>query len=179
MRARLLFVLAALGVSSVACGLSKRPVYDPSEAKSAKAEDDVPKWEGAAPREDPKPKSAEPTVHEAPARRTDQYDKPATEVVLNRAARQVKENCGAASDETGKATGPWGKATVQVQLGHNGHSKGVMVPQPYAGQATGNCVEKAFSNLTFPPWAGSDTTVEWEVELIEPKPVKAPDKKKK
>ena len=27
----------------------------------------------------------------------------------------------------GKASGPWGKATLQIQLGKNGHSKGVTV----------------------------------------------------
>ena len=78
------------------------------------------------------------TVQEAPRRRTDQYDKEATEVVLKRAARQVKDNCGAAKDDNGKAIGPWGKTSIQVQLGHNGHSKGTTVPSPYQGKPAGN-----------------------------------------
>jgi len=108
-------------------------------------------------------------LNEPSAVRVDQYDKEHTEVVLKRAARQVKNNCGAAKDESGKAAGPWGKAVVQVDLGHNGHSKGVTVPAPYRGTSVGNCVEMAFTNLTFPPWSGSDTLVDWEVELIPPK----------
>jgi hypothetical protein len=158
-------------VGLVACGGDDKKAKDPSDVPP---QDEVPKWEGAAP---PPPKlEQEPgkssgtgrQVHEAEPRRTDQYDKEATEVVLRRAARQVKDNCGAAKDDDGKATGPWGKATIQVELGRNGHSKGITVPEPYAGKPVGKCIEKAFTNLTFPPWGGSDTTVPWEVELVNP-----------
>jgi hypothetical protein len=45
----------------------------------------------------------------------------------------------------------------------------VTVPAPYQGKPTGNCVEKAFSSLTFPPWGGADTEISWEVELVQPK----------
>jgi hypothetical protein len=114
---------------------------------------------------------------EAPTRRTDQYDKEATEVVIKRAARQVKANCGAAKGDDGKATGPWGKVTVQLQLGSNGHSKGITVPSPYQGKPAGNCIEKAFTNLTFPPWGGTDTEVSWEVELVSPEAPATPVKK--
>ncbi|AKU98530.1 hypothetical protein AKJ09_05194 [Labilithrix luteola] len=159
-------------VGLVACGSSQKPAQEPS-SEEAKPADEVPKWEGASSPvpsdESPKPKSGGTAVNEKPAQRVDQYDKEATDVVLKRAARQVKENCGHAKDENGKANGPWGKATLQVQLGHNGHSKGVTVPPPYQGKATGNCVEKAFSNLTFPPWSGSDAQIDWEVELVQPK----------
>lgn len=172
-------------VGLVACGSSQKPAQDPS-SEEAKPVDEVPKWEGASSSSSsstsstsstsgsnndaaPKPKSGGAAVNEKPKQRDDQYDKEATEVVLKRAARQVKDNCGAAKDESGKANGPWGKATLQVQLGHNGHSKGVTVPSPYQGKASGNCVEKAFSNLTFPPWSGSDTQVDWDVELVQPK----------
>src|SRR4051812_24041398 len=58
----------------------------------------------------------------------DTYDKEATEVILARAARSVKANCGHAKDENGKAVGPWGKTKVAVKLGHNGRSKGATVP---------------------------------------------------
>jgi len=162
-------------VGLLACGgLQKRETMkDPSKEPSTTG-DDTPKWDGAG----PAPPSTEPKtgggggrpVTEAPKQRSDQYDKEQTEVVLKRAARQVKENCGAAKDDNGKAVGPWGKTNVQVMLGHNGHSKGITVPAPYQGKPTGNCVEKAFKSLTFPPWAGQDTQLDWEVEIIAPKP---------
>lgn len=156
-----------LALAVVACG--SKPAKDPST--ETPKEDDAPKWEGGSTvKEDPKPSgsSGGASVVEGSKRREDQYDKEATEVVLKRAARQVKENCGAAKDDTGKASGPWGKATLQIQLGRNGHSKGITVPAPYQGKAVGNCIEKAFANLTFPPWGGSDTQVDWEVELVQP-----------
>jgi hypothetical protein len=153
----------------LACGGAKEKPKDPTDAPPS-TNDETPKWEGAS---TPDPKANTPTksgatVNEAPAKRSDQYDKEGTEVALKRAARQVKDNCGQAKDDNGKAVGPWGKTTVQVQLGHNGHSKGVTVPAPYQGKPTGNCVERAFTDLTFPPWAGADAQVDWEVELIDP-----------
>lgn len=96
------------------------------------------------------------------------YDRGSIEVVLKRAARQVKANCGAATDDDGKASGPWGKAVVTVKLGHNGHSKGGTVPAPFDGKATGNCATKAFVNLIYEPFAGSDTDVDWPVEIVKP-----------
>lgn len=161
----------------IGCGAKPKQVGEyPSEnggEGASKSNDETPKWEGASA---PPPPEAKPSgggtgatgVTEAPRHRTDEYDKDSTEIVLKRAARQVKENCGAAKGDDGKASGPWGKATIQVQLGRNGHSKGVTVPAPYQGKPVGNCVEQAFSNLTFPPWGGSDTEVSWEVELVNP-----------
>jgi hypothetical protein len=134
---------------------TKREAAAPPEAKT-KTRDGASNGAGVRP------------VNEAPTRRTDQYDKDATEVVLKRAARQVKENCGAAKGDDGKAAGPWGKTRVQVQLGSNGRSKGITVPAPYQGKPTGNCVEKAFANLTYPPWGGADAQVDWEIELVAP-----------
>ena len=165
--------ILALSVTSVACGKPKQ-ADDPSNESTHKPPTDdgtaSTKWEGAStapPPSETKPRGpGTSSVHEAATRRTDEYDKEATEIVVKRAARQVKENCGAAKDDTGKATGPWGKVTLQIQLGHNGHSKGLTVPAPFQGKPTGNCVEKAFTNLTFPPWAGSDTEISWEIELI-------------
>ncbi|GAC1558969.1 MAG: hypothetical protein NVS3B10_17930 [Polyangiales bacterium] len=162
-----------------ACGSKPKQVGEyPSEnggEGAPKSNDETPKWEGAAPPAPPlenKPSTGTGTgargVNEAPRQRSDQYDKEATEVVIKRAARQVKENCGAAKGDDGKATGPWGKATITLQLGANGRSKGVTVPAPYQGKPVGNCVEKAFTNLTFPPWGGSDAEVSWEVELVNP-----------
>ena len=99
----------------------------------------------------------------------DHYDKEATEVVLKRAERQVHDNCGHAKDDAGKAAGPWGKTSVSVTLGHNGHTRSVTIPDPFNGKPTGNCAVKAFSNLTFPPWTGPDETVDWAVEIPQPK----------
>lgn len=166
-------VTGAIVACATACGGGAKPEpKDPTDAKPA-GTDEPSKWEGAT---NPKPEDAKPSssgkggavVNEAATRRSDQYDKEATEVVLKRSARQVKENCGAAKDEEGKATGPWGKLTLQVQLGHAGRSKGVVVPPPYAEKPVGKCIEKAFANLIFPPWAGQDTQVDWEVELVQP-----------
>ncbi len=102
------------------------------------------------------------------AHRTDVYDKEATEIALRRAAVQVKKNCGQAKNTDGKAVGPWGTTQVQVTLGHNGHTKGVTIADPYNGAPTGKCVSQAFSLLSFPPWDGPDTTVPWDVELVQP-----------
>ncbi len=88
--------------------------------------------------------------------------------MLKRAARQVKANCGFATDSDGKAAGPWGKVTIQVNLGHNGHSKGTTIPSPYDGKPVGRCISQAFANLIFPPWGGADMQVDWEVELVQP-----------
>ena len=169
-------VLASVTICAVllssACGKPKQ-ADDPSNESTHKPTPDdgtaSTKWEGAsppAPTSEAKTRGPNTTVTEAATRRTDVYDKEATEITVKRAARQVKENCGAAKDDTGKAVGPWGKATLQIQLGHNGHSKGLTVPAPFQGKPTGNCIEKAFTNLTFPPWAGADTEISWEVELL-------------
>jgi hypothetical protein len=161
-----------------ACGGDKKTAKDPSEEDHSAVKDESPKWEGAsaAPPEEPKSKSSASSssssaggaVHEGASRRTDTYDKEGTEVALKRAARQVKANCGQAKDDNGKAVGPWGKVTIQVQLLHNGHSKQITVPAPHQGKPVGNCIEKAFANLSFPPWSGADTQIDWEVELVEP-----------
>ena len=100
---------------------------------------------------------------------SDTYDKEQTEVALARASRQVHDNCGMATNEDGVRSGPWCKTNVTVTLGHNGHSKGVTIPDPFNGKPTGNCAVKAFSNLTFPPWSGPDTSVDWPVEIPKPK----------
>ena len=164
--------ILALSVMSAACGKPKQADDPTNESTHKPTTDDgtaSTKWEGAS---TPPPSETKPrgpgvsSVNEAATRRTDEYDKEATEIVVKRAARQVKENCGAAKDDTGKATGPWGKGTLQIQLGHNGHSKGLTLPAQFQGKPTGNCIEKAFTNLTFPPWAGGDTEISWEIELL-------------
>jgi hypothetical protein len=96
------------------------------------------------------------------------YDKEAVDISLKRAARQIKANCGAATDEEGQALGPWGKTTVTVKLGHNGHSQGATVTGGFESKPVGKCIERAFSGLLFPPFAGPDATVDYEVEVVKP-----------
>jgi hypothetical protein len=156
--------LAALaGVA--ACGPAKpaeAPVHEdesppPSSGKATAADSDTPTAPTPPPvAPPPPPGSGVP------------YDKEAVEVGLKRAARQVKANCGATTDEEGKATGPWGKTTVTVKLGHNGHSQGATIGPPYDGKPVGKCTVQAFAILTFPPFAGGDTTVDWPVEIVAP-----------
>jgi hypothetical protein len=164
----ILVSLLALATTSLACGGKEPP---PATAQNADSTDEPTHWEGASPQPSATaapPKDDIPPPKPAQDRRTDQYDKDATEVILKRAARQVKEHCGQAKDDDGKATGPWGKLSVTVTLGHNGHSKAVSIPAPFDGKPTGKCVIQAFDNLTFPPWGGSDAQVEWDVELVKP-----------
>ncbi len=98
------------------------------------------------------------------------YDKDAVEAELKRASRQIQKNCGSATDDEGKATGPWGKTSASVVLGRNGHVKQATVPAPYDGKPVGDCVSHAFEKIQFPPYAGdSDVSVDWEVELVQPK----------
>ncbi len=98
------------------------------------------------------------------------YDKEAVDVQLKRAARQVKANCGSATDDDGKATGPWGTTKASVVLGRNGHVKQVTIPAPYDGKPVGICVVHAFQRIQFPPYAGSsDAVVDWDVEIVQPK----------
>lgn len=99
------------------------------------------------------------------------YDKDAVEIALKRAARQVKSACGSATDSDGKAAGPWGSTKVSVTIGRNGHIKQVTVPSPYDGKPVGDCIVHAFQKGQFPPYAGSsDATIEWDVEVVQPKP---------
>jgi hypothetical protein len=98
------------------------------------------------------------------------YDKDSVEIELKRASRQVKANCGSATDENGTATGPWGKTTASVTLGRNGHVKDVTVPAPYDGQPAGVCAINAFKKIQFPPYASSsDVVVPWDIEFVKPK----------
>jgi hypothetical protein len=170
----LLIFLAFGACTSTGCAKPKQADDPTNESTHPPATDDgtaSTKWEGATPAPPAATSSTQgagnnANVQEAATRRTDQYDKEGTEVVLKRAARQVKENCGAARDEAGNASGPFGKATLQIILGRNGHSKGLTMPPPFQGKPTGNCVEKAFTNLTFPPWGGPDTEVSWDIEIV-------------
>jgi hypothetical protein len=98
------------------------------------------------------------------------YDKDAVEAQLKRASRQVKANCGSATDDEGKATGPWGSMKASVVLGRNGHVKQVTIPSQYDGKPVGLCIVHAFEKLVFPPYAGSsDVSIDWDVEVTPPK----------
>jgi hypothetical protein len=114
--------------------------------------------------------STAPTQSDSAAAGKTPYDKEAVDAQLKRGARQVKANCGAATDEEGKATGPWGKTKASITLGRNGHVKQVSVPAPYDGKPAGLCVLHSFEKIQFPPYPGeSDVVVDWDVELVRPK----------
>jgi hypothetical protein len=92
------------------------------------------------------------------------------EIELKRASRQVKANCGSATDDNGSAPGPWGKTTAAVTLGRNGHIKDVAVPAPYGSAPDGICAINAFKKIQFPPYASSDdVVVQWDIEFVKPK----------
>ena len=160
----------------LACG-PKKPAEDAeSTPKTDAPKDDGTsgtKWEGAS-ADDKQARTPGPPAGTPPPsptvgqNRTDSYDKEHTEIVLRRASRQVKEHCGEAKDENGKASGPWGKTTINVNLGHNGRSKGATIQAPFDGKPTGRCAVQAFSALTFPPWGGADTAIDWEIEIVQP-----------
>jgi hypothetical protein len=98
------------------------------------------------------------------------YDKELVEAELKRSGRQVKSSCGAATDDEGKATGPWGKVMATITLGRNGHVKDVKLPSSYDGKPAGTCIVHAFQKVQFPPYAApADATVDWEVEVMPPK----------
>jgi len=98
------------------------------------------------------------------------YDRDAVDEQLKRGARQVKANCGGATDDEGKATGPWGTTKASVVLGRNGHVKQVTIPSPYDGKPVGLCVVHAFQKIQFPPYAGStDVVIDWDIEIVQPK----------
>jgi len=104
-----------------------------------------------------------------PAGEKTAYDKESVDLVLKKAAVQGKGNCGAATDENGKALGPWGKLTVAITLARNGRIKDVAVPPPYDGKPVGKCIGLAFRNLVYPPYAApTDVVVNWDVELVAP-----------
>ena len=184
---------------ALACGPSKKPAEDPATSSSSSGGEENKKWEDPTPedRAGTKPKtggsssggtasgssggatsgsSGGSAPVEKAGKRHDEYDKEATEVVLKRAANQVKGNCGAARDDDGKQTGPWGKTKISLTLGRNGRMKGVTLPPNYENKPAGRCITNAFSGLIFPPWSGQDATIEWEVELVQP-PAEKPEKK--
>jgi hypothetical protein len=126
------------------------------------------------------PKSDDDGPTPAPAATTDStpapsgggtpYDAPSVEIELNRALVQVKKNCGSATDENGAATGPWGKTSIGVTLGRNGHVKQVSLAPEFDGKPTGVCTQNAFMKIQFPPYAGStDAVVTRDVEIPKPK----------
>ncbi len=174
--------IAVLGIAA-ACGLAK-PAESPSpsdekpsgastDASTSTEDSDVasPPAPAVTAEVHPAPTHTAAPPPEAPPPATEDkvpYDKEAVLIALRRAARGVKANCGAATDEDGKATGPWGKATVTVKLGHNGHSKGAVVPAPYDGKPVGKCIAQAFAIVIFPPFPGSDATIDIPVEVVQP-----------
>jgi hypothetical protein len=151
----------------------------PSKRSAKKDEDDIPSSpassQGSSASSDDKPASRSSSTSSDSSSSSKSsgptpYDRDAVEVQLKRAARQVKANCGSATDDEGKATGPWGTTKASVVLGRNGRVKQVSVPSPYDGKPVGDCVVHAFEKLVFPPYAGSsDASVDWDIEIVAPK----------
>jgi hypothetical protein len=138
--------------------------HSSDESTSSSSSSDTPSGGSAAASSPPEPAPAAPTGSSTP------YQKDAVEVELKRASRQVKANCGSATDDTGTAAGPWGKTTAAVTLGRNGHIKDVSLPAPYGGQPEGDCAVNAFKKIQFPPYASSsDVVLQWDVEFVKPK----------
>jgi hypothetical protein len=98
------------------------------------------------------------------------YDKDEIDAKMKRSAKQIKANCGAATDEEGKATGPWGTVHVSVTLGRNGHVKDVSIPDPYKDKPVGTCISRQLMKIIFQPYVASDdSTVEEDFEVTKPK----------
>jgi hypothetical protein len=135
---------------------------DSSSSNSASSsKDDGPSGGSAAP---------PPSSDSPPSGSGTPYQKDAVEIELKRASRQIKANCGSATDDNGTASGPWGKTTAAVTLGRNGHIKEVAVPAPYSGQPEGDCAVNAFKKIQFPPYASSsDVILQWDIEFVKPK----------
>jgi hypothetical protein len=116
------------------------------------------------------PAGAAPSSDSASSTGKVPYDRDSVEVELKRGARQVKANCGAATDDDGAAKGPWGRTKASITLGRNGHIKQVTVPAPFDGTPVGLCVVHAFDKIQFPPYASpSDVTVDWDIDVVQPK----------
>lgn len=97
------------------------------------------------------------------------YDKQMVDQKLARAAAQVKDHCGLATEEDGKRKGPWGKTTVTVIIDNNGRSRDTSIPAPYDGTAVGRCATNAFNGFQYPPFAGAaDQKVDVEIEIVKP-----------
>ncbi len=167
-----LLILATLGVVA-ACGPAK-PAESASHGDEA-SESSAASSHAAIDSDQPPPAAAPlanapsaPAAPPQPSGPSVPYDREAVEIVLKRAARQVKANCGSTTGEDGKATGPWGKGTVTVKLGANGHSRGATADPTFDGKPVGKCIAQAFAILTFPPFAGGDTTIDWPIEVVPP-----------
>jgi hypothetical protein len=191
-------LVSAFAVGLMACGGSPKQADDASSQPKSEDEG-APKWDSSSSTTTPSSSSgssstgssdstaggdtaasgASPNGSSAATGTSDTTAAPAAgpssgphneaEISLKRAARQVKANCGAAKDADGKAPGPFGKTTVSIVLGRNGHSKNVTLDSSYDGKPAGNCILQAFKNLTYAPWAGADASTTWEVELVQPK----------
>ncbi|NOU26590.1 MAG: hypothetical protein HOO96_01685 [Polyangiaceae bacterium] len=181
------YTLSLLCAAAIACGGGQKPANDATEGSSGESSSSGGDTTGSSSSggdttgssSSSSSSSGGTAPKEGGSRSQNTYDKENTDMVLTRAARQVKANCGAAKDDQGKATGPWGKVNIKVTLGHNGHTKAVSVPPPLDEKPAGKCISNAFAILVFPPWAGQDTDVDWEVELVKPEePVKDPKGKK-
>lgn len=152
---------------------SDSPANDPDAKMSSSSS--TPASSGSSPSksastDDDHPAGAAPSSDSASSGGKVPYDRDSVEVELKRGARQVKANCGSATDDDGQAKGPWGRTKASITLGRNGHIKAVTVPAPFDGTPTGLCVVHAFDKIQFPPYANpSDVTVDWDIDVVQPK----------
>jgi hypothetical protein len=161
---------ASLVVLSSACG-SRLPAQEPKEESSSSSEPESNPFRISGDGAKESSGSGGPgksLVNEQGSRSLNTYDKQQIDRLMASKAALVKANCGAAKDESGKATGPWGKVAIRVGLGSNGHEKSVFVPPPYDGKPVGQCITRAYTNLSFSPWDGADGEVDVDVELDKP-----------
>ncbi|MGH7272767.1 MAG: hypothetical protein ACREJ3_20245 [Polyangiaceae bacterium] len=166
---------AVLGAACIGCGGEVKQAESPASEESPRVDHAASAGSAGSAGDEsssaaaPVSDSAPPQVAASPDKPA--YDKDAVAMELKRAARQVRANCGSATDDDGSATGPWGKTIASVTLGRNGHVQKVTVPAPYDGHPVGKCIVDAFDKIWFPPYAGSsDVVVDWDVEVVKPKP---------
>jgi hypothetical protein len=139
-----------------------------SEASTPSSSTDPPSGAASTPGTDSS--SSGSSAHSTSSGSGTPYQKDAVEIELKRASRQIKANCGSATDDSGTASGPWGKTSASVTLGRNGHIKEVTVPAPYDGLPEGACAVNAFKKIQFPPYASeTDVVIPWDIEFVKPK----------
>jgi hypothetical protein len=174
--------LACVLALSFGCG-SRKPAQEPKDEGSQS--EDGPEGNpfrmsgvGVGP-SNTAPADGKSLVNEQGSRSLNAYDKQQVDILMGNKAKLVKANCGSSKDDNGQATGPWGKVSIRVMLGAVGHEKSVYVPPPHDSKPVGKCIIKAFTNLSFSPWEGADTEIDWDVELEKPEGAGVPPKKGK
>lgn len=148
---RALTALLVGSTSLLACYGTEVPAQKPAEDPLSGAKP-VQKTDDATKRED-----------RPGERKASTFDKPQTQISVNRGARQAAE-CAKIHAE-----GPFGDFKATVMISSKGKIDDAVLPAPFAGTAIGKCVEKAFEHEMVPPWEGPDEKLEADVSLKKPK----------